>query len=73
MYHLANDGVEEAIKQFPISPCRGLGLAAGITTSNSTLRWTAPANARDLKAWFDELLERPGACRGREAGSPALS
>src|SRR3989442_9870489 len=55
MYHLANDGVEEAIMGSSSFTVRGLGLAAGINNIELNLEVDSTRDRRDLKAWFDEL------------------
>ncbi len=59
MYHLANDGVEEAIMGSSNFTVRGLGLAAGINNIGLNLEVDSTRDRRDLKAWFDELWNDP--------------
>ena len=55
MYHIAHNGVEEAIMGSSNFTVRGLGLSQ--TSSNIELNLEVDSNRdrRDLKAWFDEL------------------
>ena len=55
MYHIAHNGVEEAIMGSSNFTVRGLGLSQ--TSNNIELNLEVDSNRdrRDLKAWFDEL------------------
>ncbi len=55
MYHVAHDGVEEAIMGSSNFTVRGLGL--GMAGNNIELNLEVDSNRdrRDLKAWFDEI------------------
>ena len=55
MYHIANQGVEEAILGSSNFTVHGLGLAANGNNIELNLEVDSNRDRRDLKAWFDEL------------------
>ena len=57
MYHIAHNGIEDAIMGSSNFTVRGLGLSQ--TSSNIELNLEVDSNRdrRDLKAWFDELWD----------------
>jgi SNF2 family DNA or RNA helicase len=55
MYHIANQGVEEAILGSSNFTVHGLGLAAHRNNIELNLEVDSSRDRRDLKAWFDEL------------------
>src|SRR5258708_5762962 len=59
MYHIANNGVEEAILGSSNFTVRGLGLAAGNSNIELNLEVDSGRDRRDLKTWFDELWNDP--------------
>ena len=54
MYHLSDNGIDDAILGSSNFTLRGLGLGSA-TKSVSTLRRIVIRNRRDLKAWFEEI------------------
>jgi hypothetical protein len=55
MYHIANEGVEEAILGSSNFTVRGLGLGKGDNNIELNLEVDSNRDRRDLKVWFDEL------------------
>jgi len=55
MYHIANNGVEEAILGSSNFTVRGLGLGAENNNIELNLEVDSTRDRRDLKTWFDEL------------------
>ena len=55
MYHIANQGVEEAILGSSNFTVHGLGLAANGNNIELNLEVDSNRDRRDLKTWFDEL------------------
>lgn len=55
MYHIAKDGIEDAILGSSNFTVRGLGLAASGNNIELNLEVDSTRDRRDLKAWFDEL------------------
>ncbi|HEX3628123.1 MAG TPA: SNF2-related protein [Verrucomicrobiae bacterium] len=60
MYHIANNGVEEAILGSSNFTVRGLGLGAGNNNIELNLVVDSNRDRQDLKAWFDELWKSDG-------------
>jgi hypothetical protein len=57
MYHIVNQGVEEAILGRSNFTVHGLGLAANGNNIELNLEVDSNRDRRDLKAWFDELWD----------------
>ena len=57
MYHIVNQGVEEAILGSSNFTAHGLGLAANGNNIELNLEVDSNRDWRDLKAWFDELWD----------------
>lgn len=55
MYHIAKDGIEDAILGSSNFTVRGLGLATSGNNIELNLEVDSTRDRRDLKAWFDEL------------------
>ncbi len=55
MYHIANNGVEEAIVGSSNFTMRGLGMSPTGNNIELNLEVDSNRDRRDLKAWFDEL------------------
>src|SRR5206468_2436866 len=55
MYHIANNGVDEAILGSSNFTVCGLGLGAGGNNIELNLEVDSARDRRDLKTWFDEL------------------
>lgn len=55
MYHIARNGVEEAILGSSNFTVRGLGLSPASNNIELNLEVDSNRDRRDLKAWFDEL------------------
>ncbi len=59
MYHIAYQGVEQALIGSSNFTARGLGLAANGNNIELNLIVDSDRDRRDLKAWFDELWSNP--------------
>ncbi len=57
MYHIANNGVEDAIMGSSNFTVRGLGLGESGNNIELNLEVDSNRDRRDLKAWFDELWD----------------
>jgi SNF2 family DNA or RNA helicase len=57
MYHIANNGVEDAIMGSSNFTVRGLGLGEAGNNIELNLEVDSNRDRRDLKAWFDELWQ----------------
>ena len=55
MYHIANNGVDEAILGSSNFTVRGLGLSSNNSNIELNLEVNSASDRTDLKAWFDEL------------------
>ena len=60
MYHIANNGVEEAILGSSNFTVRGLGLGAASNNIELNLVVDSNRDRQDLKLWFDELWKSDG-------------
>ncbi|HTS10418.1 MAG TPA: helicase-related protein [Candidatus Eisenbacteria bacterium] len=59
MYHIANNGVEEAILGSSNFTVRGLGLAMAGNNIELNLEVNDSRDRRDLKSWFEEIWNDP--------------
>ncbi len=57
MYHIAHNGIEDAIMGSSNFTVRGLGLSQTISNIELNLEVDSNRDRRDLKAWFDELWD----------------